>query len=280
MRKVFPLTALVAAPFFISACGGGKSGAPLPPARAFTPTISQNGAGALETSTVHVARHGIDQVMFTFRDGPLRDAVVICADHAAGACTVVGGPAGTTATAQLEGRMAGAHAYAASLRLQQDTDGVLAPSFHRMYQALPGTPDGARPVLPQGVATYSGEFMAGAGVGGQSGIAEGAMTLTVNFASARLSGVMSGSLRDQGTAVSGSFNNVVLNPSGQFASDNSTTFQFENALAGGSVQGGFYGPTAQEAAGNFQLGNASGGMSGIFLTCRSTTAPCVSHGAQ
>ena len=279
--RILPLFALAAMPFLVAACGGGGGGpAPLPAPRAFTPTISQNATGAMDASSVHVARQGTNQVAFTFRDGPLRDTVVICADHAQGACTVVGGPAGTIATARLEGRMSGSHAYAASLQLQQDAGGVLAPSFHRIYHAVPGTPNGARPALPQGVATYQGEFMAGAGIGAQSGIAEGAVTLTVNFDSGRVSGNMAGSLRELRTPVMASFNNIIIGQDGQFRSDATSSFQFENALAGGSVQGGFYGPTAQEAAGNFQVGNSTGGMSGIFLACRDTTAPCVSHGGR
>ena len=176
--------------------------------------------------------------------------------------------------------MAGNHAYAASLQLQQNAGGALSPSFHRIYHASPDTVTGARPALPQGVATYTGEFVAGAGVGAQSGIAEGAMTLTVNFDAARVSGNLSGSLRDHRTPVSGSFNNISVGQDGQFRSDANSSFLFENALAGGSVQGGFYGPTAQEAAGNFQIGNSAGGMSGIFLACQDTTRPCVSHGGR
>ena len=278
MSRFLTISALAGVSVVLTACGGkGGSSAPAV-TRAFTATISQAGSTAQPSSTVHVSRRDTGEVMFTFADGPLRDMVVICQDHAGAACNVVGGPQGTLAQATLEGRMAGQHAYAGSLRVQHNTDGNLTQSFHRLYQATPGTPDGTLPNLPGGLVSYTGEFVGGAGLGAESGIAEGALTLTVNFNAARLSGVMSGSMRDTQTPVSASFNNVTVNPAtGQFTSTGDTSFLFNNQLAGGVVRGGFYGPTADEAAGVFEMGNSQGGMSGIFLGCKGAAATCVSH---
>lgn len=263
----------------MAACGGGKGGGAVSVSQTFTSTISQTGTARQDASRVAVNRTESGAVQFTFSDGPLRDMVVICADHAGADCRVVGGPQGTSAQGgSLEGRMAGQHAYAGSLRILHDQGGVLQSSYHRLYQATPGTPAGAVPSLPTGLAQYTGEFMGGAGIGTESGIAEGGMILTVNFNSARLSGVMTGSMRDTQTPVTASFNNLTIERgTGQFTSDATSTFLFNNQLAGGSVQGGFYGPTAQEAAGVFELGNTSGGMSGIFVGCTGAAATCVRH---
>lgn len=281
MSRTLSFTAMAGVSLFLAACGGGGSkggAAPVSVTRAPTATVSQMGTTALPPSRVEVSRNGADRVQFTFTDGPLKDMIVICADHAGAACTVVGGPDGTTAQGTLEGRMAGQHAYAGSLQILHNQDGALQRSFHRLYQAAPSTSPSVMPALPTGLATYTGAFMGGAGVGTETGIAEGGITLTVNFNSARLSGVMGGSMRGTGTPVTASFNNVTIAPgTGQFASDTSSTFLFNNLLGGGRVQGGFYGPNANEAAGVFELGSTAGGMSGIFLGCAGATASCVTH---
>ncbi len=281
MSRIFLVSALAASSTFLAACSGGGGGSAAAPSRAFTATFSQLAGQAQDASRVHVAQHSANEVAFTFAEGPLRDAVVICADYAGGACRVVGGPAGTMATGTLEARMRGAHGYAASLRLNHSQNGALAPSHHRLHQAAPGTPDGTLPGLPQGLATYTGDFQAGAGIGGQGGIAEGRAVLTVNFDAGRVSGALDGSLRGTATTVSANFNNLTINPAtGQFETTADSTLSLNNQLAAGSVQGGFYGPTAQEAAGAFQMGTASGdGMSGMFLACQGMQPSCVSHGA-
>jgi len=262
----------------VAGCGGGSGGAPVASvSRALTATFSQGLGDDTQDSTVGISQQPTGEVVFNFNEGPLKDMIVICQDHSAGVCTVVGGPAGTAATGQLEARMSGQHAYAATLQLQHDRDGTLQNSFHRLYHAAPGTST-LPPVLPQGWSTFVGKFAGGAGVDGTNGIAEGDITLTVNFDSARLSGVMSGSINPE-TPVSATFNNVTIAPgSGQFTSDDTSTFTFNAERASGSVNGGFFGPTAQEAAGIFELGTQSGnGMSGIFVGCTDTTTPCVSH---
>ena len=276
MSRFLTISALAGASLLVAGCGGGGGGGGV--ARTLTGTLSQQGSVTQPSSAVHVSRRDTGEVMFTFADGPLKDMIVICQDHAGAACSVVGGPQGTLAQGTLDGRMAGQHAYAGSLRIQHNTDGNLTSSVHRLYQAAPGTPAGTVPGLPAGLATYAGEFVGGAGVGAESGIAEGAITLTVNFDAARLSGVMAGSMRDTQTPISASFNNVTLDTStGQFTSTGDSSFLFNNQLAGGVVKGGFYGPSADEAAGAFEMGNTQGGMSGIFLGCKGAAATCVSH---
>ena len=277
MSRFFTISALAGISLFAAGCGGGGGGA-AGVTRTFTGTLSQQSNVTQPSSAVHVSRRDTGEVMFTFADGPLKDMIVICQDHAGAACSVVGGPQGTLAQGTLDGRMSGQHAYAASLRIQHNQDGTLQNSFHRLYQATPGTPDGTVPGLPQGLGMYRGEFVGGAGLGAETGVAEGAVTLTVNFDSGRLSGVMDGSMRGTQTPITASFNNVSIDAAtGQFASTGDSSFLFNNALAGGVVKGGFYGPTADETAGVFELGNPQGGMSGIFLGCKGAAPTCISH---
>jgi hypothetical protein len=277
MSTISRISALAGVSLMVAGCsGGGGGGGGV--TRTLTGTLSQLSSVSQPSSAVEVTRRDTGEVMFSFVDGPLKDMVVICQDHAGAACNVVGGPQGTLAQGSLEARMSGQHAYAASLNIQHNKDGTLQNSHHRLYQATPGTAPGTVPGLPTGVGTYRGEFVAGAGVGAESGIAEGGITLTVNFNAGQVSGVMDGSMRGTATAVSASFNNVTIDSgTGQFTSTGDSSFLFNNALAGGVVKGGFYGPTADETAGVFEIGNTQGGMSGVFLGCQGAAATCVSH---
>lgn len=261
----------------LSGCGnGGSGGGAAPVARSFTAVLSQNMAPQAEDSKVLATRRESGEIQFQFQGGALADMIVICADHSGAECRVVGGLEGTLREARQEGRMAGRYAYAGSLKLSHVRNGVIEHSFHRMYQALPGQ-EGV-PQLPAGVQDYQGDFMAGALVGGEGGIAEGAVHLTANFDSGTLSGAFAGGMRDTGTPVAASFNNVTVDPgTGQFASGAGSSFSFNGASAGGVVQGGFYGPQAQEAAGAFEIGAGNDGMSGIFLACTPPQPNCVSH---
>lgn len=288
MSKSFFATALVGSLFFLSACsggsggagGGGSSSSKSPSAtRSFTGVLSQISGAPEEESRVLATMRESGEVQFQFEDGILQDMIVICADYSGASCRVVGGPEGTTETARLEGRMAGEYAYAGSLRLDHTSDGEITHSYHRLYQSAPDRA-ATRLVMPQGVQDYQGQFTGGAIVDGQGGIVDGGIRLTVNFDTALLSGKMDGSLRDIGTPVSAGFNNVTIDgQTGQFASTNASTFTFNGGAAGGNVQGGFYGPQANEAAGAFDIGvNDQNGMSGVFLACRGLEASCVSHG--
>ncbi|WFE73591.1 transferrin-binding protein-like solute binding protein [Roseinatronobacter sp. S2] len=286
MSKSFFGTALIGSVFFLSACSGGSSGggsssgSKSPSAtRSFTSVLSQISGAPEEESRVLATMRESGEVQFQFEGGVLNDMVVICDDYSGASCRVVGGPDGTTESARLEGRMAGEYAYAGSLRLDHAKDGQIEHSYHRLYQSAPDRA-ATRLVMPQGVQDYQGHFMAGAIVDGQGGIAEGGIRMTVNFDTALLSGSMNGTLRDTDTAVRAGFNNVTIDgKSGQFASTDTSTFSFNGGAAGGSVQGGFYGPQANEIAGTFDIGvNETNGMSGIFLGCRGLEATCVSHG--
>ncbi|MBR3370330.1 MAG: transferrin-binding protein-like solute binding protein [Rhodobacteraceae bacterium] len=283
MSKVISGAALLGAAFFIAACsggdsGGGGGGAPVV-TRSFTSVLSQGVGAQGDASRVFVSLRESGEVQFQFEDGFLKDAIVICEDYSGASCRVAGGPAGTLETGTLEGRMAGEYAYAGSLRLDHAVDGQISQSYHRIYHSAPGSV-ATRPALPQGVQDYRGHFMAGAIVGGQGGIAEGGIAMTVNFDGGVLSGSMTGTLRDTTTEVRAGFNNVTIDrQTGQFATTDASTFTFNSQLAGGSAQGAFYGPQANEVAGTFDIGvNENNGMSGIFLGCRGVQDNCVSHG--
>jgi hypothetical protein len=283
MSRIFTTSALAGIAMVVSGCGGkGGGGAPFaaaaPVARALTTTFSQGPSDLQNGSVVAISQTTAGEVVFRFTDGPLKDMIVMCQDHATGDCNVVGGPAGTVATGKLQGRMSGQHAYATTLQLQHDQDGTLQNSHHRVFHAAPGT-SSLPPALPRGFSTYDGKFAGGAQVGARTGLAEGDIRLTVNFDSARISGIMNGSIEND-VPVHATFNNLAIaRATGQFASDATSSFTFNNQRATGAVSGGFYGPTAQEAAGVFEMGAESGdGMSGIFVACADTTAPCVSYG--
>jgi hypothetical protein len=278
MSRFFTTAAFAAMAAALAGCGGGGGSAPA--TRAATTTFSQMPDQTSANSGVRLSRDSTGDVVFTFVDGPLRDMVVICADATGAACRVVGGPAGTMAQGALDVRMAGQHAYAATLRVNHQHNGALGSSTHQLYDKSPDAALNARTTLPStGVVTYTGAFIAGAGVGGQNGIAEGSVDLTVNFASGRLSGVMSGTLRGTPTTIDASFNNVTVTPgTGAFASTADSSFMFNGSLGGGTVRGGFYGPTGTEAAGAFEMGSATGGgMSGVFMACQGATAGCISY---
>jgi hypothetical protein len=280
MSRFFTTSAFAAMATALAACGGGGDSAPV--ARAVTATFSQMPDQTEANSGVRLSRGTTGDVVFTFVDGPLRDMVVVCADATGAACRVVGGPAGTMAQGALDVRMAGQHAYAATLRLSHEHNGALGSSTHHLHDMSPDAAAGTRATLPTtGIVTYTGAFIGGAGVGGQNGIAEGSVNLTVNFDSARLSGVMSGTLRGTQTTIDASFNNVTVTPgTGAFTSTADSSFMFNGALGGGTVRGGFYGPTASEAAGAFEMGSATGGgMSGVFMGCQGATASCISYAA-
>lgn len=119
--------------------------------------------------------------------------------------------------------------------------------------------------------------MAGAIVDGAGGLAEGGITLLVNFDAGLLSGSMAGTLRDSSTEVWGNFNKVTIDAqTGEFVAGQDSTFTFRNAVAGGVLEGGFYGPDANEAAGAFEFGtDENNGMSGVFLACGAANPDCV-----
>lgn len=277
MSRIFTTSAVAVMAMALTACGGGGSA---PVARAVTATFSQMPDQTEVNSGVRLSRDTTGDVVFTFVDGPLRDMVVICADATGAACRVVGGPAGTMAQGVMDVRMGGQHAYAATLRLSHQHNGALGSSIHHLFDTSPDAAVGASTNLPRtGIVTYTGDFIGGASVGAQNGTAEGSVELTVNFASARLSGVMEGTLRGTQTAVNASFNNVTVTPgTGAFASTSDSSFLYNGVAGGGTVRGGFYGPTGTEAAGAFEMGSThGGGMSGVFMACQGASDSCISY---
>ncbi|MCC5991008.1 MAG: hypothetical protein JJT99_00645 [Rhodobacteraceae bacterium] len=278
MSRFLVVPPLLGAALVVSACSGGGSGGAGAVVSSASGVLSQNVGQQQAASQVLASRHASGKVQFLFEDGPLADMVVLCDDHSGASCSVVGGPEGTQQAAKLEGRMAGDHAYAGSLRLGHQKNGAIEYSYHRLYQATPDGSDRA-PGLPGGVHQYQGDFMAGAIVDGEGGIAEGGITLLVNFDAGLLSGSMAGKMRDSTTQLWGDFNKVTIDAqTGEFAAGPGSTFTFRDAVAGGALEGGFYGPDANEAAGAFEFGvDQNNGISGVFLACGADKPNCVSH---
>jgi hypothetical protein len=63
------------------------------------------------------------------------------------------------------------------------------------------------------------------------------------------------------------FADASIDPNGRFFNTTNTTFTYGNAQAWGELDGAFYGPNAEEAAGAFGFGNSQGGMTGIMIGC-------------
>lgn len=257
----------------LAACsGGGKSGGSTPlPLNA----LSSAPTGTVQQARADVSRAADGRILLSITDGPMAGMSMDCADATLGACLVVGGPAGTTANGTILERYRGQYAFVGNFSVLQVSEGALVSSSHLVHDASPDwTPTSM--TLPQGRISYSGRFSAGAGLAsGQSGMIEGTVALVADFNEAVLAGQLSGGFAD-GTPVSASFNNLTINASnGYFTTTENSVILFQGNVANGGIDGAFYGPDAQEAAGIFQFGNEAGGMSGIFLACQGADATCI-----
>lgn len=201
---------------------------------------------------------------------------ITCTDANMGACTVNGGPQGTTANGRLLHRYRGQFAFVGHFSILQLTNGEF-PDMVQLAHA-PNPNFGASQIwLPNtNNANYTGSFHAGVGLAdGTGGLAQGTASLIANFNAGVLSGTMSGGFED-GPGINASFNNVTINASnGQFTATENTLIMFQGDQAWGSLDGAFYGPNANEGAGIFDFGNDHGGMNGIFLTCAGSMATCI-----
>ena len=242
---------------------------------------AEGGEGTLLRTEAMVSRASGGQIMLDMLSGPMEGMQLFCTDATLGACVVNGGPQGTTTEGTLVSRMSGNFAYVGHFSVVHvDANNEQYTNAHVVQTDLPEAWD-YQMRLPEGTATYAGNFSAGVGLntgnGTVGGTASGSAELVANFNTATLSGALSGAVDGDGTAVSASFNNLAIDlDTGGFVSGDNTLILFQDATAWGDVGGSFYGPDADEAAGIFSFGNDAGGMTGIFLTCKNGH-DCVKH---
>ncbi len=258
----------------LAACGGGSGGGSTGPVERGSLSIGTD--GLVDQSRASVSRADDGRILLRITEGPMQNTTVLCEDQTLGACSVVGGPTGTSGQGTLLQRLEGDYAFVGNFSILQLIGGTSQTISQFAHSERPGTPP-ARVRLPrEGVANYAGRFSGSAGVSGRSAeMVEGDMSLLVDFNQAVLSGRMNADLSD-GQPVSAAFNNVTVNASnGEFEATRDTLFLFQEQPARGEMSGAFYGPGAQEAAGVFNLGNPQGNMSGIFLACQGSEASCI-----
>jgi hypothetical protein len=232
--------------------------------------------GTVSASRADVSRAQDGRILVRITDGPMENTSILCQDSSMGVCSVVGGPAGTAGQGTLVHRYQGDFAFVGNFSILQLVDDRLMSATQLVHSDLPGNAPTPIQMPQHGVVSYTGQFHAGAGLSdGTSGLVAGTVSLLVDFNQAVLGGTMNGGFAD-GPGLSASFNNVTINAAnGQFAATDNTLFLFQGQRADGALGGAFYGPGAEEAAGLFNMGNAAGGMSGIFMACQGVEAACI-----
>ena len=205
-----------------------------------------------------------------FHNGPMVGVGVRCT-RAGGGATVPECTAINADSAYLVNELSGVHSYAGAFAINgygpNDTDGFVT------VHAGPGANGPVQ--LPGASVDYRGQFQAGGSLnsGGQvfSGRATGSSTMTANFGSGTIDAQFNGHLRDDrsglSTPMQAGFTDGVIDPNGRFFNTSDTTFSYGGNQAWGEVDGAFYGPNAEEAAGTFGFGNSQGGMTGIMIGC-------------
>lgn len=276
MSKFVTAPLLAAAIFSLGGClGGGGSSGGAPQVQAPN-AISQSSGNTVSTARADVSRASDGRILLRMTEGPMSGMSMTCTDATLGRCIVVGGPDGTSSEGTLLARYNGDYAFVGNFNVLQVTeDGIIGQS-QLVHAARPGSETG-NVQLPQGNVDYTGAFSAGAGLqDGPSGMVEGTVQMVADFNQAVLSIQMDGSF-ESGEHLSASFANITIDTaSGSFTATDDSVILFQGAVVdGGILDGAFYGPNAEEAAGVFSVGNDLGGMSGIFLACQGMRADCV-----
>lgn len=206
-----------------------------------------------------------------FHNGPMTGVSVQCA-QAGGGATVPECNAINAESAYLVNELSGVYSYAGAFAVNGYGPGGTQDGFVAIHSG-PGAAGNAQ--LPGNVVAYNGQFQAGGSMtsGGTtfSGRADGSMNMTADFAAGSINATMTGRLRDDTTGLytdlNAGFTNAVVDPNGRFFNTEDTTFNYGGAQAWGELDGAFYGPNAEEAAGAFGFGNNMGGMTGIMIGC-------------
>jgi len=244
--------------------GQGNSGGVLavqgqPPAAGVEATMAYNARGISSGARVD------------FHNGDMSGVGVRCTRAGGGAvvpeCTAV-----NANSAYLVNELHGTHSYVGAFAV----NGYGPTRTQDGFVAIHASPGATNPVLLPGAAVdYRGQFQSGGSIisGGRafSGRASGSMDLTADFAAGAIDAAFSGHLRDDATGdyttLAAGFADAVIDPNGRFFNNSNTTFSYGNAQAWGELDGAFYGPNAEEAAGTFGFGNSQGGMTGVMIGC-------------
>lgn len=267
--------------------GAGSSGtSPAPSARATLPASGQGNAGGVLTLAGAVPLAGVEAtvsyngpqgrasgVQVSFHNGPMTGVSVIC-DRPGGGSAVPRCQTVNAETAWLVNELSGQYAHAAAIAILGYGPDGNADGFV-VFHSGPGMTPGEAILLPGDTVSYHGAFQAGAELtrNGQaySGSASGTVLLTADFSDGTLSGHFDGTLTDADSnasvALNAGFERAVIGVDGSFYNGAETEFAFADSPAWGQIDGGFYGPNAEEAAGSYSFGNSHGGMTGIFLGC-------------
>lgn len=213
-----------------------------------------------------------------FHNGDLAGVGVNCG-RAGGGAVVPSCDTTNARAAYLVNELSGVHSYAGTFVVE----GFGTGRAQNATVAIHTSPSGQgrdRVQMPGGQSQYNGRFQAGGGVrdGGQmrNGVINGGVVLDVDFAQHSLDGTMTGHLYHGESAtyvpVTAGFTNGVVGVDGSIYNGDSTQMQFAGREAWGQLDGAFYGPSAEEAAGAFSMGNDFGGMTGVFIGCSDHSA--------
>ena len=283
----------------LAACGGGamSPGASETPSLGTAPKVlpqsGQGNSGGVVANGAPVA--GIEATMrytgtsgrssgarVDFHNGDLTGVSVIC-NRAGGGHVVPECETVNADSAWLVNELSGRYAYAGAFAVNGHGPDGEQNSFVAIHSG-PGMNPAEETVLPGESVGYRGQFQAGAnlitnGVQHQ-GRATGGVDLVADFMSGTLLGSFDGHLRDGNdmyVPLTAGFESAVIGPDGRFYNDDGTLFSYNGAQAWGELDGGFYGPNAEETAGAYGFGNESGGMTGIMLGCSAyNSGNCVS----
>jgi hypothetical protein len=244
--------------------GQGNSGGVLavqgqPPVAGVEATMSYNAVGRSSGARVD------------FHNGPMTGVGVRCTRAGGGAvvpeCTAV-----NATSAYLVNELSGQHSYAGAFAV----NGYGTNNNQDGFVAIHAGPGANGPVLLPGASVdYRGQFQAGGSMTNNgntfSGRATGNMDMTADFAAGAINGTFTGQLRDDTTGLytdlNAGFTGAEIDPNGRFFNTTNTAFDYGGSQAWGELDGAFYGPNAEEAAGAFGFGNSKGGMTGIMIGC-------------
>lgn len=208
-----------------------------------------------------------------FHNGPMTGVSIRCT-RAGGGATVPECETTNAKRAWLVNEMSGRYSYVAGFAVEGYGPDGTQNGFVTLHSG-PGTQPGESVHLPGESVRYSGRFQAGAGIqkGGQTyeGRASGSVDMVADFTAGHLSATFDGIITDSSsgreTQLDAGFTNATIGPDGRFYNSDGTTFNFGGQQAWGELDGAFYGPNAEEAAGTFGFGNELGGMTGVMLGC-------------
>jgi len=230
-------------------------------------------AGVEATMAYRSERGRSSGAQVNFHNGDLTGVSITCT-RAGGGATVPECQTTNADKAWLVNELSGRHAYAGAFSVEGHGEKRDQKSFVAIHSG-PGMNPDEFVTLPGESVSYNGSFQGGAGLTRNGTHYEGRVTggvgLTADFAAGALSAEFNGSIyipdASEDIRLSAGFEDAVIGPDGRFFNSADTAFSYNGSQAWGELDGAFYGPSAEEAAGTFGFGNESGGMTGIMLGC-------------